>query len=345
MNLNLRSVPLVVTLVLLGLIGSWFLFSLDNRTAESDDQTDATNSADNSSIPSTPSLDRLRATFDDANLTNSTIDIKKVLHGGVAKDGIPALTNPKLDDLSSSDAPGDTLGILVEHNNEQRFYPYNILVSHEIVNDSIGDLDFVATFCPLCGSAIVFNRNVGGEVKEFGVSGFLFESNLIMYDRTAMPSLWSQARGEAIIGDQAGTVLDLVDFQLLTQDDVKSLHPDAKILSTDTGFSRSYNFDPYSGYEDNEETFFPISVNDIRFPAKEVFFVVPSSNEQSVAIQVGNLNRGEILKNNDLELTIEKTVEGQLIVKNRQGEEQIGYYEMWFSWAQHHQDNGDVWSI
>ena len=332
----------VIGLVIVGALG-FLLFrgSTDQPQDRDIINVDSTNVGTVSA--SEPSAE-LRAQFDDVDFAQSLIDYDKVFSGGPPRDGIPALTDPNFDALNTATIPGESLGIFIQHDGEKRFYPYTVLVWHEIVNDSIGDLEFAATFCPLCGSAIVFDRNVNGELKEFGVSGFLFESNMIMYDRTDTPSLWSQARAEAVIGDQAGTQLEILDFQLLTLDDVRNLHPDSAILSEDTGFSRNYGFDPYSGYEDNDDTIFPVTVDDTRHSAKEVFFIVPQA-ERSVAIQIGNVERGESADNSDLGLSVEKTSDGEVIVTNSEGETQPGYYEMWFSWAQHHQDDGDVWSI
>jgi hypothetical protein len=335
-------VPIIVIALILAFAIGYIVISSDDAD---NDAAQSSISADASQASSSDAPDNLVRQFPDADLSQTLVDYSKVFSGGPARDGIPALTNPSFDSLSTVDTPGDTLGILIEHSGEKRFYPYNILVWHEIVNDSIGDLDFTATFCPLCGSAIVFDRNIDGEVKEFGVSGFLFESNMIMFDRTDTPSLWSQARAEAIIGDELGTQLEIIDFQLLTFDDVRTLHPDAKVLSEDTGFPRNYSSNPYVVYEDTEDTFFDITVNDSRHPAKEVFYIVPRSDGSSTAIQIQSVNRGESFNNQDLQISIEKTSDGEVIARDDAGEVKPGYYEMWFSWAQHHQDDGEVWSF
>ncbi len=340
-NVIFGSIAVIAALAIV-----WFVFVRNTDTSETAHSSSNINS-DTSTAPgdSVPSPLLTRA-YSDVDLTQSIVNFDLVLSGGVSKDGIPALSDPKFDPLSASNAPGDTQGILIEHEGVKKYYPYNILVSHEIVNDSIGDLEFAVTFCPLCGSAIVFNSVVDGESKDFGVSGFLFESNLIMYDRTDTPSLWSQARGEAIIGDEVGTKLDIIDFQLLTLDDVKTNHSDAQILSTDTGYGRSYSGSPYVGYEDSADTIFPVSVDDARFPSKEVFFIVPLEQEaNSVAIRISELDRGQKADSAQHGLSIEKTDGGELIVTDTSGDEKVGYYEMWFSWAQHHQENGQVWDL
>ena len=134
----------------------------------------------------------------------SLIDLDLVLSGGPPKDGIPAINIPTFTGISSasSNLADDTLGLLVTADDDERFYPYNILVWHEIVNDTVGGIPVSVTFCPLCGSGIVYERVVNGQEVLFGVSGRLYESNLLMYD-SATESLWSQIEGRAVIGSLA----------------------------------------------------------------------------------------------------------------------------------------------
>lgn len=311
-------------------------FSIDSNDSSSEV------TLNNTSNPSAS----LASQFPDVDFTKSLVDFESVLSGGPVRDGIPALTNPQFDDISRANENPNTLGILVEHNGTQKYYPFSILVWHEIVNDSINELDYAVTFCPLCGSAIVFNRNLNDGVKEFGVSGFLFESNLIMYDRSESPSLWSQARAEAIVGDQAGTRLDIINFQLISFEELEASFTGAKVLSRDTGYNRNYDLTPYSGYSENEDLLFPVSVDDQQFPAKEIFYIVSQNDEgRSVAIQQKNVNEMEVIENKALGLRVSKTSVGDIEVRDDQGNQLPGYYEMWFSWVQHHQDDGEVWKI
>jgi hypothetical protein len=120
---------------------------------------------------------------------------------------------------------------------------------HEIVNDTVGDLPLTITFCPLCNTAIVFERTVNGEVFDFGTTGRLRYSNLIMYDRQT-ETWWQQASGEAIAGDLAGEELTFYPAAMVSWEDFKAAHPDAQVLSRDTGFSRDYGRNPYIGYDD-----------------------------------------------------------------------------------------------
>jgi hypothetical protein len=156
-------------------------------------------------------------------------------------------------------------------NGDIRAYPLQILVWHEIVNDEIGSIPVAVTYCPLCFTNQVFNRTIddGQEVVEFGTSGKLYNSNLVMYDRTSK-SLWSQAMAEGIVGKYAGTKLERVPFDVAYWKEWKQLYPDSKILSRDTGSNRPYGVDPYGDYYTNSDVLFPISNRDDRLGLKEI---------------------------------------------------------------------------
>jgi hypothetical protein len=274
------------------------------------------------------------------NTAQKSIDLSLVLSGGPGKDGIPAINSPKFVSQNNVEFGDDALGIFLDMEGVKRFYPYAILVWHEIVNDKLGDRDVAVTFCPLCASAIVFDRRVGNDVLTFGVSGLLYESNLLMYD-TKTESLWSQAKNEAVVGDFTGTRLTVLPLQLLTIGELKEKYPQAKILSTDTGHSRNYGGNPYSGYENNDSLYFPVSVSDNRYPTKEVMFIVPLE-DVSVAIPQLKLKDKQAyeFKVNEKDFVI--TRDGGELEVIFDGKEKAGYYEMWFSWATHHKDDGLV---
>ncbi len=143
-----------------------------------------------------------------------SINLKKVLSGGPGKDGIPPINRPKFTTIKKSTLRDDNLGILVAIDNKYKFYPLNIIVWHEIINDKIADTYFSVTYCPLCGSAIIFNRYFNDKVHSFGVTGYLYESNLLMYDNIT-ESFWSQSLGEAVIGDYTGEKLKIINTTLL----------------------------------------------------------------------------------------------------------------------------------
>jgi len=280
--------------------------------------------------------------FPKLDITKSSVDLDLILSGGPPRDGIPPIDDPKFESVKESKVDDEVAGLLVNIDGDKRFYPYNIMVWHEIVNDTVGGKDLSVTFCPLCGSAIVFDREVDGEIYDFGTSGKLFESNLVMYDRQT-ESFWSQARGEAIVGSLLGKKLDILPFSLLTMEDIRKNHKGAMVLSADTGHNRNYSFYPYSGYSDDESLFFPVSVDDNRFEAKEIFFIVPTDDGYSYAVKQKDIPFGEgrefTLKNGK-EIFVENGDEG--IIASIDGEQAPGYFEMWFSWATHHQEDGVV---
>lgn len=277
------------------------------------------------------------------NISKTSIDFDDLIDAGTGKDGIPALTKPDFVNIKDSNIKDEVVGLLIMHKGEKKFYPYNILVWHEVVNDSIDDLNFAVTFCPLCGSAIVFDRNVDGKVLEFGVSGFLYDSNLVMYDDKT-ESLWSQAGLKALVGDYLGKELEALDMKLIPMSELKEKYPDAKVLSEKTGYSRDYDFYPYGKYDYSEEILYPISVSNKKFPAKEVMYVV-SYKGKSIAFPYAYLEKGDSkfleVEGDNLEIRRDSEGVGVLL------DDKIlpGYYEMWFSWATNHQDNGIVWEV
>jgi hypothetical protein len=277
------------------------------------------------------------------NTAKTSIPLEKILGGGPGKDGIPALTNPVF--VSPSDAgkfvKDDMEGIKVTVGKTTRFYPYNILVWHEIVNDVIEGKHFAVTFCPLCGSAIVFNAEVDGRPETFGVSGKLYESNLLMYDKTT-ESLWSQIIGEAVVGERTGAKLSLYPSQVISFKDMKSRYPDAQVLSVKTGYSRDYTFYPYGDYNENPDTIFPVSVSDNRFPAKEIMYIV-NIGDASAAFKLKDLSEtpATVAVGSEQVTAVKKN--GEVEAKDSRGNIVPGYYAMWFSWAVHHQKDGIVW--
>ncbi|KAA3656034.1 MAG: DUF3179 domain-containing protein, partial [Chloroflexi bacterium] len=179
-----------------------------------------------------------------------TIDYADILSGGPPRDGIPSIDFPTFVSISEAEEWLVDVEpvIALEINGDARAYPLHVITWHEIVNDTVGDEPVVVTFCPLCNSAIVFERVVDGEVVEFGVSGLLRNSDLIMYDRTD-ESLWQQFTGEGIVGNHSGKQLTFLPSSLVSFADFKAAFPDGTILSRETGFNRAYGENPYAGYD------------------------------------------------------------------------------------------------
>lgn len=197
-----------------------------------------------------PSFLRFGASEWKTNFNKSTVPLSEIISGGPPKDGIPALDDPQFISVAEADKTySDNEPVVVYQNNrDARAYPLQILIWHEIVNDTVGGKPVTITFCPLCNTSIVFDRTVAGQVTTFGTTGRLRFSDLVMYDRTT-ETWWQQATGEAIIGDLAGKQLTMLSSQVIAWSDFKTRFPDGKALSQNTGYARAYGANPYAAYD------------------------------------------------------------------------------------------------
>jgi len=185
------------------------------------------------------------------DFSKHNVSYSEILSGGPPKDGILPLDAPQFVSVSEAEAwlrPVEPV-ILVQVGNDARAYPIQILIWHEIANDTVGGEPLVVTFCPLCNTAIAFKRTVDGRVLDFGTTGRLRYSNLIMYDRQT-ESWWQQATGEAIAGELTGTQLEFYPAVIISWEDFKTAYPQGRVLSRETGFLRDYGRNPYLGYDD-----------------------------------------------------------------------------------------------
>ncbi len=194
------------------------------------------------------------------NLDNASIPVREIHSGGPSKDGIPAINQPKFTPISHAAFMHDEdrlLGLVI--NGEARAYPIKILDHHELVNDVIDDQHFVVSYCPLCGTGMVFSSNIGkGNWLIFGVSGLLYNSDVLLYDRNT-DSLWSQIMKQSVAGKLKGAKLLQLPALHTTFADWIEKYPDSKILSTETGFRRNYQQSPYKGYERSKRLWFQVS--------------------------------------------------------------------------------------
>jgi len=193
------------------------------------------------------------------DLSNSILPVEQILHGGPPRDGIPALSRPKFIAAAQADylRPEDrVIGIVL--NGRARAYPVPILNWHEIVNDEIEGRRFAITYCPLCGTAVAFAAEIDGIATDFGVSGLLYNSDVLLYDRDT-ESLWSQILGKAISGPRAGSSLTRLPISHTTWRDWRARNPGSLVLSDDTGHFRDYRRDPYAGYEKSRATYFEVN--------------------------------------------------------------------------------------
>ena len=184
------------------------------------------------------------------DFSRHTVEFLDILSGGPPWDGIPPLDNPK---FVTPESAGEWLVdrepvVSFELNGDAVAYPLQILTWHEIVNDEVGGVPVAATFCPLCNSAIVFDRRLEGMVFDFGTSGKLRNSDLIMWDRQT-ESWWQQLTGWGIIGTMSGRRLTFLPASIISWADFKASYPGGRVLSRDTGFTRDYGRNPYAGYD------------------------------------------------------------------------------------------------
>jgi hypothetical protein len=210
-----------------------------------------------------------------------TVPLDKILSGGPPQDGIPSIDNPKFHSVQEADEilEDSELVLGLNINGDIRVYPLQILVWHEIVNDVVGDQPVAVTYCPLCFTNQVFNRTLNdGNTVEFGTSGKLYNSNLVMYDRKSN-SLWSQTLGEGIVGEYAGVKLERIPFDVAYWKEWKELYPESKVLSRDTGSVRPYGADPYGDYYTNDLILFPVANDDKRLGLKEIIIGLENKDQ------------------------------------------------------------------
>ena len=209
---------------------------------------------------------RPTTTFD---LTRHNVPLDQIVDGGPGKDGIPAILEPRF--VPAGDASflldGDrVLGLTLGQ--VAKAYPIKILNWHEIVNDTIDGKPVVVTYCPLCGTGIAFYARVQGSRHTFGVSGLLYQSDLLMYDHQT-ESLWSQVGMHAVAGPLSGEKLTPVFLEHTTWGEWHAAHPATLVLSTKTGSFLNYDHDPYLGYPERRDLMFDTTHFDPRYHPKE----------------------------------------------------------------------------
>jgi hypothetical protein len=186
----------------------------------------------------------------------ASVPLDEIRSGGPPPDGIPPIDDPTFESVEAADgwlADREPV-LLFQRGEDARAYPLAILTFHEIVNDVVDGEPVVVTYCPLCNSGLVFEATVDGEVLDFGTSGRLWRSNLVMYDRSTR-SLWSQFTGEAIVGERLGQELERLPMQIVSWSEYRSTWPDGAVLSRDTGHNRPYGSNPYTGYDTSASPF------------------------------------------------------------------------------------------
>lgn len=248
-------------------------------------------------VPTSPHEDGPSALnrIDDPALPRPLVDPAEVISGGPPPDGIPAIDKPKFQRASIVDWLRDDEPVLAfELGGEARAYPVEILTWHEIVNDTVAGTPVAVTYCPLCNSAIAFDRRLGARVLDFGTSGRLYRSALVMYDRQT-ESLWTHYTGQAVAGRLTGERLQALPVSTVSWADFRDAHRDALVLSRDTGFDREYGRNPYPGYDDvNTSPFLFEGKVDDRLAAKTRVVGIEVDGD-SVAVTLDVLQKRQVV--------------------------------------------------
>ena len=276
-------------------------------------------------------------------LDGSLIPPQQIVRGGPEKDGIPAIDEPVFVSAPDADFLHNSDRILgIEIDGIARAYPIGILNWHEVVNDSIAETDFAITYCPLCGTGMAFDSRINERSLNFGVSGLLYNSDVLLYDRES-ESLWSQILGKAVTGKYKGSSLRQIPLMHTTWSNWKRQYPATQVLSTATGFSRQYTRNPYQGYRDSVLTYFPVTH---KAPARY------HPKESVLGLTVGDSHKAypfvELNKNNSSRFS--DTFNGKTIVIHWNQAEQSGFVTdehgavipviqaYWFAWYAFHPD-------
>ena len=257
------------------------------------------------------------------------------------RDCIPAIDKPQF--VSAAQATflsDDDIVIALELNGEARAYPIRILVRHELVNDRIGEKAFLVSYCPLCGSGLVFDREFNGEAVEFGVSGLLHNSDLVMYDRSS-DSLWQQITGTAFAGPKRKQKLRAIPSSMTTWSQWRSAHPDTRVLSMDNGLPPgSYEHWPYGDYAESDRLMFPVTLSDARLHPKMVIYGADINGHAVAYAQDYLLEKGEI--SDDIggrAVNVVIAEDGGVTVSDpKSGESWVAHRLFWFAWYSFHPD-------
>ena len=196
--------------------------------------------------------DRWRGEWPKTDFAKTSVEYREILSGGPPKDGIPAIDSPVfslVEDVAEKWNMGAKEPVIaVEIGGELKAYPLRVLMWHEIANDVIGGVPVAVTYCPLCNSAVVFDRRVGDKVLDFGTTGKLRNSDLVMYDRQT-ESWWQQFLGEAIVGEMTGTLLDMIPVRVESFERFRARGAHGKVLVPNSMAARGYGNNPYEGYD------------------------------------------------------------------------------------------------
>lgn len=277
---------------------------------------------------------KLLETYD---TSDARIDLGALMAPGVDKDGIPALTDPKRVPVASASWQPEDRIVEVVIGGEAVGYPIKILNFHEIANDTVGGVPIAATYCPLCDSASVIKRTLGeGEsarVLEFGVSGLLYNSNVVMYERGSM-GLWSQVYMQAVTGPDAGKTLGHIPVRVVSFAAFAKAHPEGEVLSDETGHQRNYSQNPYERYFSSPNMIFHEFEYDDRLPSKELGVGV-LIGERAIFVTAASAKDGAVrIKTDSGDVVISATEAGVSVDEAPEGVRTMQTF--YHSWAAFH---------
>jgi len=273
------------------------------------------------------------------DLSNASVPAALIMGGGPPKDGIPSLDNPKFIFVNDVDFLQNTDRVLgINFQGIIKAYPIKIMNYHEVVNDNFNSHPVAITFCPLCRSGIAYSANIKGKKHSFGVSGLLYNSDVLLYDRET-ESLWSQIMSTAISGPLKDHHLTAIPMQNTTWQDWKQQHPNTLVLSTETGYRRDYTSSPYVGYELDNSIWFPVAAQNNSYHPKSLvlgieiegkFKAYPFSELEKTN---GDLSDSFVGKN--LVIRFNKQYQNARVLEH-QGEELPSIVTFWFAWYAFH---------
>lgn len=275
------------------------------------------------------------ATMNGFDLEGSLVSASEIFSGGPPKDGIPAIDKPVFIKASSAKTMRDDERVLaITRNGISKAYPIRIMNYHEIVNDRFGEQAIAVTYCPLCGSGIAFKADVAGKSLKFGVSGLLYNSDVLLFDRQTQ-SLWSQILSKAVAGSMKGSALTAVPITHTSWADWRKQQPDTLVLSEDTGFKRDYRGSPYEGYDKREEIIFPVRFRAQGYHPKEQVFGL-KINDKAKAYPFVELAKGsgevrDIIDGQNITVRYDKTHQSAQAF-DAQGKQIAGVTLFWFAW-------------
>ena len=279
-------------------------------------------------------------------LDDALVPAKQILSGGPGRDGIPSLDYPAFIVARNADYLNEEDRILgIEVNGVARAYPIRILNYHEIVNDIVGGEAIVVTYCPLCGSGMAFNAEINNKSFEFGVSGLLYNSDVLLYDRQT-GSLWSQILKTSVTGAMSGTRLTAIPLSHTTWQDWYARHPTTDVLSPETGYRRNYQVDPYPGYSRSGKLYFPVQEESRLYSRKALVMGLEIDGEFKVypfaELQKGSGRFTDEFNGTRFEVLYDSANETARILAEN-GNEIPTLMAFWFAWYAFHPD-GDIYT-